>query len=191
MPFVPADWPAMRAAIVEWVEAALADYTVVWAHQDAPAPAFPYADLRIVAPPTPRGTVEEVHASTSPTALARVLEHDVDLTLAVQLHAREFNADGRNTDEVRDTSADAAGLALYAADTDGLLVLREQGLVVRGILGVQMLTGLGGARHESRSVVEIRLGARARLSREVDWFADLALIANVTALDLVEGEVGA
>lgn len=190
MPFYPADWTAMRAAMVAWATAGLPDYTVVWAEQDAPAPAFPYASLRIVAPPKGVGQIEETNVETGAEVLERRLERDVDFTLAVELHARVTNADARSVDEVRDTHADAGHLELYACDTDALLLLRAQDLVVRGVLGIQTLTGLGGARHESRALVELRLGARAQLAREVDWFSDLT-IATVTVGDNVSGTVGA
>lgn len=194
MPFLPGDWPAMRTAVHAFVAAALPDYTVVWALQDAPAPAFPYASLRIIAAAQAVGHAERLYttADADPgTPLVQAIEYDADLTLEVQLHARVANADGRSAAEVRETGMDAVALHLATEDLDLLPALAAEGWVVRGTFPPRDLTGLGGQRHESRTAVDLRLGARVRSEREVDWFADLAIVATITAGDSVTGTIGA
>lgn len=191
MPFLPADWPAMRTALHAFVEAALPDYSVIWALQDAPAPAFPYASMRIIAAPQGVGQAERLYSSPSGSVLQQAIEYDADLTLEVQLHARVANADGRSADEVRETSMDAIALHTATEDLDLLPALAAEGWVVRYAFPPRDLTGLGGQRHESRTAVDLRLGARVRSEREVDWFADLAIVATITAGDSVTGTIGA
>lgn len=191
MPFLPADWTAMRAALAEFVAAALPTYTVVWAFQDAPAPAFPYASLRVLAPPSRLGRAEALYDGSAPTVLAQVIEQDADLTLEVQLHARVANTDSRSAAEVRETSMDAVALQLALEDPDTLPALFASGWAVRDVLAVRDLTGLGGQRHESRTAVDVRLGVRIRAARNVDWFNDLDIVATVSAGDLIEGTIGA
>lgn len=58
--FYPADWDAMRAAILDWTIGSVGSAaTVVWGEQNAPRPAKPYVVLRLLSSPISIGQAVE------------------------------------------------------------------------------------------------------------------------------------
>lgn len=171
-------WAAIQDGLRIWVRDAtgLADDHVIWADQNGPRPAPPFADLRIGST-IPLGATDEVSDSTD---LGRPAGQEVELRAT---SVQEFHVTIRLfTDETLDDNAALSLLGtarLTLALPTKRAALAEAGLTVFDRGEVQNLTALKDTVFEGRAMLEIGCYTIESISEYVGYWATAEIIPEL------------
>jgi hypothetical protein len=174
--FQPIDWRTIRDTLWQWFRE-VSGCETIWADQDAPQPAYPYASLNILPGTLPTGALDEERINAD-GSLSLVGPRDFVLSCQIHAGARA----GATCDARMRADAIVASLAIpvyrYAL-RNANLGLRERG-------AVQMLDLVVGAEWMKRAQVDIRFGTMSNVDiaawpnlAEVGWFDKVEATANI------------
>ena len=166
----PIAWTTVENALYTWLNGSTG-LTVIWADQDAPQPAYPYATLKIISGPTRVSQVDEVRQSYD---AGQPSEQEVgletggprEMTVSVQVFARQSAT--TPTSHPRDmlSRAQAAlGMASYQA------ALRTAGVAVIEAMAVQDVSLNVDDSWSARAVMNVRFRLSSSVAERVGYIA--------------------
>lgn len=146
------DFGAIEKALVAWLSEATG-CSVRMANQTAPRPAYPYATIKIDGP-VPVGR-DEVRVAPAGEDVDLTTRGERTITVQVNVYAQQKGGAYDHTKSAL-TLAEKAQASLYLGWA--LADLREAGLALREIGGIQDLTFLEDAGFVERRQFDVRLG---------------------------------
>lgn len=166
----PINWTTTENAFYTWLVTATG-LTVIWADQDAPQPALPYATLKIISGPTRVSQVDEVRQSyDAGQALGAEVALETggprEITLSVQVYARQSATTPSSHPRDLLTRAQAAlGMASYLA------ALQAAGVAVIEAMPVQDVSLKVDDSWSARAVMSVRFRLAASVTERVGYIA--------------------
>lgn len=150
-PAYPASWPSMKNALADQIAAELeahrSGWTVTWEDQDAPAPGYPRASLRVRGLPTLEGRpgTESRTPAAAPSQLDILRRTSGRFVLGVTLHPGQDDPG----------ALEAIRLGVFSIATAE--AFRAAGLVVVGTLLAEDVSSRFAGRWEYRYVLDLEV----------------------------------
>lgn len=179
--FVPIDWRLIRDTIWQWFST-VSGCETIWANQDAPQPAYPYASLNILPGTLENGALDE-HRMQDDGSI--VIVGPRDFVLSCQIHVspgdeHDPNSGARVRAEAINTSLSIPG---FLADLGAANIgLRERG-------AIQNLDLVVGTEWVERTQQDIRFGTMSQVDTsvwpdlaDVGWFNKVVVSSDIQGL---------
>jgi len=178
----PIAWTTIEDALYDWLAAATG-LTTIWAEQDSPQPAYPYAVLEITSGPTKVGGQDEQRQTyDGGQSLGQEIGIEVcglrEITLSVQVFAKE--ADALPTNHPRDMLSRAqSSLGLPSV----LQALKVAGLSVIEEMPVQDMSEAIEDTWITRAAMDVRLGLAASVTERTGYISTVEVDLDIKKPD--------
>ena len=173
----PINLATFENAVWEWFSAAI-EAEVVWAHQSAPRPDYPYGSLNIIAGPIPAGPYEQKHSTdlTRPRGEEILFESRVPCTMTVSCQAHVNIPDTRNPAVYARTLVSRAQSRLYLLSVQE--AFRVANCAVQRVGSLTNISLVVNDGNVSRSGLDVTFNAALSLSEYTGYIAKAHVTSN-------------
>lgn len=187
----PLDVESFQKAIHTWFKDKTGLFTI-WAEQGAPQPEYPYATLRMSAPPVPAAPQWEERMDTD---LSREAGKEIRVRVGIPCQITVSCQAFVGMPDARNVAVDAMSYMLKAQSSLSLpsvrATLKESNIAVTRPLSLLNISGVIADSYVSRANLDVMFGATLNLEEFVGYIDKVAVRSKDLGIDRVFGRVSA